>query len=108
MTRNGKSNYDVVIIGGGPAGLSAAIELRQLGVASVVIIEREPVAGGIPRHCGHSPFGMREFTRVLTGPAYAARLVSAARAAGAEIMTQTTAASLHRGPRIEISTPDGL
>lgn len=108
MKRDPLPSYDVVIIGGGPAGLSAAVELKRLGVASVVVIERESVAGGIPRHCGHSPFGMREFSRVLSGPSYAARLVERARSAGAEIMTQATATALHPGPRIAITTPDGL
>ena len=55
---------DVAIVGGGPSGLSAAIELRRLGVSRVVVIEREPQAGGIPRHCGHPPFGLREYARV--------------------------------------------
>lgn len=101
-------SYDVAIIGGGPAGLSAAVELKRLGVVSVVVLERERAAGGIPRHCGHSPFGMREFYRLLSGPDYAARLVAEARAAGAEIMTQTTVTALHPGPRLEIATPQGL
>ncbi len=81
---------DVVVIGGGPSGLSAAIELKRLGVSRVVVLERESVAGGIPRHCGHPPFGMREFKRVLTGPSYAKKLVAAAIAANVEIHTMTT------------------
>ena len=47
---------------------------------------REAEAGGVPRHCGHPPFGMREFGRVLTGPAYARRLVAGAAAAGAALV----------------------
>jgi len=68
----------VAIVGAGPAGLACAIHLRQLGVKEVLLIEREAAAGGIPRHCGHSPFGMREFNRLLSGPAYARRLVQQA------------------------------
>lgn len=60
-------NIDVAIIGGGPSGLSAAITLRKLGVGTVVVLEREPEAGGIPRHCGHPPFGLREYGWVYTG-----------------------------------------
>jgi thioredoxin reductase len=108
MKRDPSPSYDVAIIGGGPAGLSAAFELKRLGVPSVIVIERESVAGGIPRHCGHSPFGMREFLRVLSGPNYTARLVEQARSAGAEILTQATATALHPGPRIAITTRDGL
>ena len=59
--------YDVAIVGAGPAGLSAAVELKKQGVARVVVLERFEQAGGIPRHCGHPPFGMREFRRGLSG-----------------------------------------
>ena len=55
-------------------GSPRRIALRGRGVDRVLVLEREAAAGGVPRHCGHSPFGMREFGRVLTGPAYARRL----------------------------------
>lgn len=99
---------DVVIVGAGPAGLAAAAELRRLGVPRVVVLEREAAAGGIPRHCGHYPFGMREFHRVLRGPDYAARLVARATAAGVEIRTRTSVTALHPGGRLELTGPDGL
>jgi len=81
---------DVAVIGGGPAGLAAATELKRRGVSHVVVLEREPEAGGIPRHCGHPPFGMREFARVLTGSRYAAKLVERATATGVEVRSSTT------------------
>ena len=65
------ASYDVAIIGAGPAGLAAALELKKSGVDRVIVLERESEAGGIPRHCGHPPFGIREYKRVLTGPTYA-------------------------------------
>lgn len=65
---------DVVIIGGGPAGLSAARRLADLGVARVTVLEREPEAGGIPRHCGHSGFGWQSHHRIWTGPRFAVEL----------------------------------
>lgn len=99
---------DVVIVGGGPAGLAAATELRRRGIGRVVVLEREGAAGGIPRHCGHYPFGMREFHRVLRGPDYAARLVARAAAAGAEIRTHTTVTALAPGGRLSLTTPDGV
>ena len=54
---------DVAIVGGGPAGLGAALALKERGVARVVVLEREATAGGVPRHCAHSPYGLREFHR---------------------------------------------
>lgn len=62
---------DVLIVGGGPAGLAAALELRKLGIKDIVVAEREGEAGGIPRLCGHAGFGLRDFHRVMTGPSYA-------------------------------------
>ena len=99
--------YDVVVGGGGPAGLAAAIELRRRKVQRVLVLEREPVAGGVPRHCGHSPFGMREFGRVLLGPAYARRLVERARVAGVDIRTGHAVVALGPGGRLVVATPDG-
>ncbi len=64
---------DVVIIGGGPAGLSAALRLGELGVAATVL-EREQEAGGIPRHCGHLGFGWQSHRRIWSGPRFAAQL----------------------------------
>ncbi len=85
---------DVVIVGSGPAGLAAAARLRALGLKRVLVLEREAEAGGVPRHCGHSPYGVREFRRPMLGPAYARRLVAAAVDAGAEIHTATTVTSV--------------
>ncbi|MGB4909954.1 MAG: FAD-dependent oxidoreductase, partial [Tabrizicola sp.] len=62
---------EVLVVGGGPAGLAAATDLARAG-RRVTVLEREAEAGGIPRHCGHYPFGMREFHRLLRGPDYAA------------------------------------
>jgi len=75
----------VAIVGGGPAGLSAAIELRRLGVAEVTVFEREQQAGGVPRFTDHLGFGIRDLHRVMTGPRYARTLVERARRSGAEV-----------------------
>jgi thioredoxin reductase len=98
---------DVIIIGGGPSGIAAAVELRKRGVPNVVIVEREPVVGGVPRHCGHPPFGMREFGRIYTGPAYAARLAQYAEAHGVQLHTGTTVVRMESDARLQIVDAHG-
>ena len=88
----------VMVVGAGPAGLSAAVELRRLGVGPVLVADRESEAGGVPRHSWHTGYGLRDLRRVLTGPAYARSLVSAALAAGAELRTGTTVTGWTSGP----------
>jgi thioredoxin reductase len=83
-------NADVLIVGAGPAGLAAAVELRRLGAGTVVVADRDDAAGGIPRHSEHTGFGARDLHRVLTGPAYARRYADAAAAAGADIRLSAT------------------
>ena len=99
---------DVAVVGGGPAGLGAATRLKGLGIGHVAVLEREAAAGGVPRHCGHPPFGLREFRRVLEGPEYAARLREAAEGAGVDIRPHSTVTAMERGPVLRVSTPDGL
>jgi thioredoxin reductase len=98
---------DVLVIGGGPAGLSAATELRKLGAGKIVLLEREGVAGGIPRHCAHSPFGMREFGRILSGASYTARLAERATTAGVDIRLRHSVTAL-TGTSADIASPDGV
>lgn len=81
---------DVLIVGAGPAGLAAALELRRLGVRRVLVIDREREAGGVPRHCAHTGYGLRDLRRIMAGPVYARRYCQAVTAAGAVIRTQTT------------------
>jgi thioredoxin reductase len=100
--------YDVAIIGGGPTGLAAATELKRMGVKRVVILERGEEAGGIPRHCGHPPFGMREFARILTGPAYARRLVRTAGEAGVTLLTKHTVVGKGPDGVLTVASPDGI
>lgn len=99
---------DVAIVGGGPAGLGAAIALRRAGIESVVVIEREAEAGGVPRHCGHPAFGVREFGRPMSGPRYARALVGKARATGVEILTRHSVVALEPEGRLVIANPEGV
>jgi thioredoxin reductase len=101
------TDADVIIVGAGPAGLAAAAELRRRGVARVIVLDREDAAGGIPRHCGHSPYGLREFRRLMTGPAYARRLAAEARRAGADIRTGVSVTALHPGGRLSVTSDKG-
>ena len=64
---------DLVIIGGGPAGLAAAIAARESGVQDILILERDKELGGILNQCIHSGFGLHTFKEELTGPEYAER-----------------------------------
>jgi len=100
-------NCNIAIVGGGTAGLALATELMRLGVEGVTVLEREPEAGGVPRHCGHYPFGVRELKRVLKGPDYARALVKNAKAAGVDIRTGATVTQLHPNARLSLNTPEG-
>lgn len=100
------TDAEVLVVGSGPAGLAAATELARLG-RRVTVLEREAEAGGIPRHCGHYPYGMREFHRLLRGPDYAARLRTAALATGVTIRTRTTVTALLHGGHVEITDNTG-
>jgi NADPH-dependent 2,4-dienoyl-CoA reductase/sulfur reductase-like enzyme len=96
-------SYQVAILGGGPAGLSAAHRLVELGINKIVLIEREEALGGVPRHCSHPAFGLREFHRLLGGPAYARRLAAAA--TGIEIRSRTTVAAIEPEGVVRILDP---
>jgi len=101
----------VVVVGAGPAGLSAAAELCRLGVGPVLVADRESEAGGVPRHSWHTGYGLRDLHRVMTGPAYARSLVSVASSAGAELRTGATVTGWSTGPdgshTVTVTSPAG-
>lgn len=102
------AELDVMIIGGGPAGLGAAMALKRQGIDRIAVIEREGEAGGVPRHCAHPPFGWREFRRFLNGPEYCRRLREQAEAAGIEIRTRSTVTRLASGAAVQVISPEGI
>lgn len=71
-----KINIDLLVIGGGPAGLAAAIAAKQKGISNLLIVERDDFLGGILNQCIHNGFGLHTFKEELTGPEYAHRYVS--------------------------------
>jgi thioredoxin reductase len=105
-------NVDVLVVGAGPAGLAAAAALARAGVGRVEVIEREQRAGGVPRHCYHTGFGLGDQHRLMTGPEYAARLVDLAVDAGADVRTSVTvtgwAADPSDHPAVHVTGPGGL
>lgn len=95
-----KKAYDIIIIGGGPAGLAAAIAAYDSGVKDVLILEREERLGGILNQCIHNGFGLTRFKESLSGPEYAARFIDEVRARNIEVWTETTVLSLTKEKQI--------
>lgn len=81
--------YDIVIIGGGPAGLAAAVSAKKSGVDSILILERDKELGGILNQCIHNGFGLHTFQEELTGPEYAARFIAQVKELGIEYRLHT-------------------
>lgn len=95
-----KENYAIVIIGGGPAGLAAAVSAYDNGVKDILILEREERLGGILNQCIHNGFGLTRFKESLSGPEYAARFIEVVQTRGIETATDTTVLSLSESKEI--------
>ena len=96
---------DVLIVGAGPSGLTAATELARDN--RVIVIEREQVAGGIPRHSDHTGYGLRDLKKVMSGPQYARVLSGRAERSGADIRTETMMTGWIDERSVVVTSPAG-
>lgn len=99
---------DVVIVGGGPAGLAAAVELYKKGIRNVLIVEREKTMGGILRQCIHDGFGLTRFGETLSGPEYAQKFIDEVMELKIPYVTDTTVLSVSPDKVVTLASSNGL
>jgi NADPH-dependent 2,4-dienoyl-CoA reductase/sulfur reductase-like enzyme len=98
---------DVAVIGGGPAGLAAAIKAKEAGAENVTIIERAEQLGGLLHQCIHNGFGLLCFNEDLTGPEYARRFIEKAQDLKIDTMLETMALDITRDKKVSVCSEDG-
>lgn len=101
-------SYDLIVIGGGPAGLAAAYEAYLNGVSNILIIERDRELGGILNQCIHNGFGLHTFKEELTGPEYADKFIKLVQSSEIDIKLDTMVLEIEKNKRIHaINSNDG-
>lgn len=102
-------NYDLVIVGGGPAGLAAAASAKDNGIDSILIIERDKELGGILNQCIHNGFGLHTFKEELTGPEYASRFIDMVLDRGIEYKLNTMVMDISADKKVTaMNREDGM
>lgn len=100
--------YDLIVIGGGPAGLAAAYAAWNKGLKKIAVIERDKELGGILNQCIHNGFGLHYFKEQLTGPEYASRFSDMVRATGVEIFLDTMVLQITKDKKVHaVSSKNG-
>ena len=103
-----KEKFDVIVIGGGPAGLASAVSAYDNG-AKVLIIEREEKLGGILKQCIHNGFGLTRFKESMTGPEYAYKFIEQVSKRDIKVLTNTTVLSVSKDKKVTaINSTDGI
>ena len=100
--------YDIIIVGGGPAGLAAAVGAKKEGAKDVLIVERDSTLGGILEQCIHPGFGLKTFGEELTGPEYARRYIKQVLDLGVEYKLDTMVLEVGPDTVTGINSKDGL
>lgn len=95
-----KTDYELIVVGGGPAGLAAALSAYEQGVKDILLLERADTLGGILNQCIHNGFGLHYFKEELTGPEYAERFIRKLSKTGIEVRTDTMVLSVE-GKRVQ-------
>jgi len=100
--------YQLVVLGGGPAGLAAAVEAKKNGIENILVIERDKELGGILQQCIHNGFGLHEFKEELTGPEYAQRFINQIGEQGIDYKLDTMVLDVSEDKKIQaINSVDG-